>query len=404
MPRSSSPRRRREPRRGALADAEGRYSIPNLRAGRYTVQVQIIGFTSQVQDNVVVTAGQTETVDFDLASQAVSIAGLEIFATRATERKTPVAFTDVDKVQLQNQLGSRDLPLVLNTTPSVYSTQQGGGAGDARVNVRGFSQRNTAVMINGVPVNDMENGWVYWSNWDGLGDAATSIQVQRGLSAVNLATPSIGGTMNVITDPTAQTSGLILKQEFGNDGFLKTTGTFSTGEMGQLAITGAVSRKTGDGAFLGTYTDAWSYYLASSFQANARNRLEFYLVGAPQTHGQNLYKLNAATIDQEFAASLDGYDTSRFRGLPGGAACLHGTGHRPLQRQDVEPEHRAGQRVVHQPAVRVGRARDGPLRPPADELPAGAGELLPQAAGQPELVLVPRERPHALDGGLLLRW
>ena len=78
---------------------------------------------------------------------------------------------------------------MLNVTPSVYSTVQGGGAGDARVNVRGFSQRHTAVMINGVPVNDMENGWVYWSNWDGVGDAATSIQLQRGLSAINLATP-----------------------------------------------------------------------------------------------------------------------------------------------------------------------------------------------------------------------
>ena len=58
-------------------------------------------------------------------------------------------------------------------------------------------------MINGVPQNDMENGWVYWSNWDGVGDATSSIQVQRGLSAVNLATPSIGGTMNIITDPTS---------------------------------------------------------------------------------------------------------------------------------------------------------------------------------------------------------
>ena len=96
-------------------------------------------------------------------------------------------------------LGSQDIPMILNTTPSVYATQQGGGAGDARINVRGFNQRNVAVMINGVPQNDMENGWVYWSNWDGVGDATSSIQMQRGLSAVNLATPSIGGTMNIIT-------------------------------------------------------------------------------------------------------------------------------------------------------------------------------------------------------------
>ncbi len=70
-------------------------------------------------------------------------------------------------------------------------------------------------MINGVAVNDMENGWVYWWNWDGLGDASTSIQPQRGLSAVNLATPSIGGTLNVMTDPSAMRSGFSCKQEAG---------------------------------------------------------------------------------------------------------------------------------------------------------------------------------------------
>ena len=84
--------------------------------------------------------------------------------------KTPVAYTTVSKEEMEIRLGSQDIPMSLNMTPSVYDTGQGGGAGDARINVRGFNQRNVAVMINGVPQNDMENGWVYWSNWDGVGD------------------------------------------------------------------------------------------------------------------------------------------------------------------------------------------------------------------------------------------
>ena len=69
---------------------------------------------------------------------------------------------------------------------SAYATNQGGGAGDAR-NVRGFNQRNVAVMINGIPVNDMENGWVFGQNWDGVADATSSIQLQKGLSAAELS-------------------------------------------------------------------------------------------------------------------------------------------------------------------------------------------------------------------------
>ncbi|MES2396484.1 MAG: TonB-dependent receptor plug domain-containing protein, partial [Bacteroidota bacterium] len=114
-------------------------------------------------------------------------------------RETPVAFSNIGAKQIQEELASRDLPMLLNSTPGAYATEQGGGSGDARVTIRGFDQRNVAVLVDGVPVNDMENGQVYWSNWDGLGDVTRNVQVQRGLGASKLALASIGGTMNIIT-------------------------------------------------------------------------------------------------------------------------------------------------------------------------------------------------------------
>jgi len=165
-------------------------------------------------------------------------------------------------------------------------------------------------MINGVPQNDMENGWVYWSNWDGVADAAQSIQMQRGLSAVNLATPSIGGTMNIITDPASYDAGGKFKQESGAGGFLKTTLNYNTGLIGdKLALSGTIVRKTGDGIIDKTWTDAWAYYFGASYAMNKSNRFELYAIGAPQRHGQNLYKQNIGAYDSEFAASVDGYDT-----------------------------------------------------------------------------------------------
>ena len=53
-------------------------------------------------------------------------------------------------------------------------------------------QRNVAVMIDGIPVNDMENGWVYWSNWFGLDAVTSNIQVQRGLGASKLPSNQLG--------------------------------------------------------------------------------------------------------------------------------------------------------------------------------------------------------------------
>ena len=287
---------------GAAADANGGYTLSNVPNGA-TLTASMIGYT-----DASATAGST--VNFALAGSAIEMSGLEVLASRAGE-KTPVAFTNISKADMDVRLGSQDIPMALNTTPSVYATQQGGGAGDARINVRGFNQRNVAVMINGVPQNDMENGWVYWSNWDGVGDATHSIQMQRGLSAVNLATPSIGGTMNIITDPAAMSKGGSFKQEAGAGSFLKSSINYNTGLIAdKFAFSTTLVKKSGEGIIDKTWTDAYAYYFGASYQMNATNRFELYAIGAPQRHGQNLYKQNLGAYDSEFAKTVEGYDAT----------------------------------------------------------------------------------------------
>ena len=294
---------------GGVSDNSGAFKI-DVPSGTYDVTASFIGFSSVTKS--VVVEDIVSSVNFVLELSYLGLSDVEVLASRASET-TPVAYTNVSKEEMEVRLGSQDIPMILNTTPSVYATQQGGGAGDARINIRGFNQRNVAVMINGVPQNDMENGWVYWSNWDGVGDATSSIQVQRGLSAVNLATPSIGGTMNIITDPTALEKGGKFKQEAGDGGFLKTTMNYNSGLIGdKLALSGTIVRKTGDGIIDGTWTDAWAYYFGGSYAVSEDQRFELYAVGAPQRHGQNLYKQNIATYSQELAGSIDGYDTDAY--------------------------------------------------------------------------------------------
>lgn len=290
---------------GAAADADGYFVIEDVPNGTYTLTASVIGYEN---GNATITLPGAGSVDFALTTSALELSALEVFASRAT-RNTPVAYSNISKEALEFRLGSQDIPMVLNLTPSVYATQQGGGAGDARVNVRGFNQRNVAVMINGVPVNDMENGWVYWSNWDGVADATSSIQMQRGLSAVNLATPSIGGTMNIITDPAAIEKGGRFKQELGSGNLLKSTLSYHSGLINdKLAFGATVVRKTGNGVIDKAWTDAWAYYFGASYALNAEHRLEFYAVGAPQRHGQMRYKQNIGAFDHDFAKSLDDYD------------------------------------------------------------------------------------------------
>jgi len=287
---------------GAAADEDGKFMIEGVQFGS-GVTASAIGY-----EDLTIYADQAE-VSFELTPSAVEMSELEVLASRAGE-KTAVAYTDVTKEEIALRLGSQDIPLAMNLVPSVYATNQGGGAGDARINVRGFNQRNVAVMINGIPVNDMENGWVFWSNWDGVADVTSSIQMQKGLSAQNLATPSIGGSMNIVTDAAALERGGSFKQEVGAWGFLKSTISYNTGQLmdDKLALSAALVRKTGEGYYTGTWTDAWAYFFGATYNLNEQHRFQFYALGAPQRHGQNLYRLNVASLDRKFAESLDDYN------------------------------------------------------------------------------------------------
>ena len=295
---------------GTQTDAEGKFKL-RIPQHNFTIQISFIGY--QAISKTLKADGDLEMGTIKMMAGSNELSAVEIVASRTTA-ESPFVFQELDKKEIVQNLGSRDLPNVLNVTPSVYSTNQGGGAGDSRINVRGFDQRNVAVMINGVPVNDMENGWVYWSNWDGLGDASSSIQVQRGISPVNISVPSVGGTINIITDPAGQAQSTSFRQEMGSFGFRKSTFGYNSGMLNEkFAFSLNLVRKQGDGFYQGTFTDAWAYYFGASYQLDDNDKFEIYAVGAPQRHGQNLYAQNIARYSHDYASDLDDYDQAAFQ-------------------------------------------------------------------------------------------
>jgi hypothetical protein len=263
---------------GTVTNLEGRFRLNGVSGTELTVS--FMGYQTEM-----VTMTSEREVFILLKPITLTIKGAEVIANVAVARKTPVAVSSISPLAIQEKLGTQEFPEILKSTPGVYATKMGGGFGDARITLRGFASENIAVMINGVPMNDMEHGGVYWSNWAGLADVTRSMQVQRGLGASKVAAPSVGGSINIVTKSTDALKGGSISYGIGNDGYNKISFSASTGlaENGwAVSILGA--KTWGDGYILGTKFESYSYFANISKQFNKNHIVSFTGFGAPQWH------------------------------------------------------------------------------------------------------------------------
>jgi iron complex outermembrane receptor protein len=281
---------------GVVTDFDGKYSI-QLQNGTYTIKISYIGYEPTTRE-IKATGGQLE-VNFSLKTMTLN--EVRVVADMALDRETPVAFTNIDPQKIKEELGGQDIPMLLNSTPGVYATQQGGGAGDARVTIRGFSQRNISVQIDGVPMNDMENGQVYWSNWFGLDGVTQRIQVQRGLGASKLSIPAVGGSMNILT------AGISSKQQteasvtVGNNNLVRTNISYNSGRLKNgWGVTAAFAYDHQEGWVESTGANRFFYFL--KLQKQIKNHtISISGMGAPQKREQRSFKQAIFMYDRAYA-------------------------------------------------------------------------------------------------------
>ena len=268
---------------GTTTDFDGLFSISEAKAGDILV-ITFIGFDAAEEEaydgmEVILQTALNQLSEVVVTSGVIDVAKV---------RETPVAVSAISVSEITLKTGNLEFPEIMNKTPGVYATKQGGGYGDSRISLRGFDQRNTSFLINGQPVNDMENGWVYWSNWQGLTDVASGIQIQRGLGASRLAVPSVGGTVSIFTKAASKSQGGKVLQMIGNDGYKKTGVSYNTGKNEKgWASSFLLSRWEGDGYVYNTSGEGYTYFAAVGYAPEgSAHELNFSFLGAGQWHHQ----------------------------------------------------------------------------------------------------------------------
>lgn len=295
---------------GSVTDIDGYF---NQRVGKNSTLVfSYIGY-KELKKKITQTGATVNLGTIQMKPDAVMLTDVVITSSVAVARKTPVALSTVDPVFIEEKLGTQEFPEVLKSTPGVHANKQGGGYGDSELYMRGFDNSNVAVMVNGVPVNDMEWGGVYWSNWMGMADVTRSMQTQRGLGASKVSAPSVGGTVNIVTKGLEAKKGGHAYYAMGNDGMNKIQFSVSTGlSKSGWAMTLLGAKNWGDGYVQGTGYNGYTWFVNIAKRINDQHQLQFMATGAPQHHDQRASSAGLTIADWQKSKDVYGIKDYKY--------------------------------------------------------------------------------------------
>lgn len=202
----------------------------------------------------------------DQDSLFMDIEEVQVISTRANS-KTPVAYSHMEKEQIEEVNHGKDIPTILNMLPSVTTSSDAGtGIGYTGIHVRGTDPTRINVTANGIPLNDAESSQLYWVNLGDFASSVQSMQLQRGVGTSTNGAGAFGATLNLKTDNLSAEPYVGVDLSGGSYGTHKETVRFSTGLFGKhWGIQGRLSNIGSDGYIDRASTKLNSYFLQAGY-------------------------------------------------------------------------------------------------------------------------------------------
>ena len=269
---------------GVATDADGQFALSGIPSGRYTLTASFIGYG--VYKKRVEVSDAPLTLVITLHPEVLPGQTVVVTASRAKDRETPVAFSNLTKEDIRKSYYAQDVPVLLETMPSVNAySDAGNGIGYSYMSIRGFDQKRINVLINGIPHNGPTSHEVYWIDLPDFLSNVEDIQVQRGVGSSLYGSSALGGTVNVVTSNFSTRRTISAYAGMGSFDTRKYSFAFNSGLVdNSYVMCGRFSRIRSDGYRDQSWTSLWSYFLGVA-RYDATMTTKFQVYGGPeQTH------------------------------------------------------------------------------------------------------------------------
>ena len=204
-----------------VADNDGQFILQLNKQHRYMISLGSIGYTTETRELRMNKDNEQRT--FFLSSEASVLEPLEVQATRAADH-APFAKTNLTASEIKEHNLGKDLPYLLNQTPSVIvNSDAGNGIGYTGIRIRGSDATRTNVTLNGIPYNDAESSGSFFVDMPDIASSVNSIQIQRGVGTSSNGAGAFGATINISTNQVNELPYVKLDNSYGSYNSWKNT-------------------------------------------------------------------------------------------------------------------------------------------------------------------------------------
>ena len=147
---------------------------------------------------------------------------VQIIGTKSTYLD-PVSLTSVRTDSIESLYQGQDPFYTFSKiSPNIYSqSDNGSGNGYSYIRMRGLDQTRINFTLNGIPLNEMEDQGIYFSNIPGIYSNIGNIQIERGVGTSKYGTTSVVGSINL------ETKNVLNKEAFLDFGY----GSYNTSRL-----------------------------------------------------------------------------------------------------------------------------------------------------------------------------
>lgn len=287
------------PWREAVTDSKGRYVL-QLPQGDFLLLYSLGGYTTR-EEVVMITGEDHQT-----------LAGISLGADYAQEMEQLAVITENELEDDESQADA--MSGILQSSQDVFMRRAAFDFSSVFFKPRGYDSKDATVLINGIPMNRLENGRAQYANWGGLNDLTRNQEITNGISKSDYTFGGLLGSNYINIRPSLNRAGLRLSTSVSNRSYVgRVMATYNSGvQRNGLAYTLSASRRWApNGSWVdGTLYNAFAFAGAVEYQFLDHHNLNFVGLFTPVKRGKS------SPLTQE-ALDLFGYRYNPYWGNQG---------------------------------------------------------------------------------------